>query len=62
LKVDGMTKDIFKQLAGKVTARSETFRIISEGKVSSTGARQRIQVVVHIGPYDIDTVSYREDL
>jgi len=62
LKVDGMTKDIFKQVAGKVTARSETFRIISEGKVSSTGARQRIQVVVHIGPYDIDTVSYREDL
>jgi competence ComEA-like helix-hairpin-helix protein len=62
LKVDGMTKEIFKQVAGKITARSETFRIISEGKVSSTGARQRIQVVVHIGPYDIDTVSYREDL
>ena len=62
LKVDGITKDIFKQVAGKVTARSETFRIVSEGKVSSTGARQRIQVVVHIGPYDIDTLSYREDL
>jgi competence ComEA-like helix-hairpin-helix protein len=62
LKVPGMTKEIFKLFAARVCARSETFRIISEGKVNSTGARQRIQVIVHIGAYDIDTLSYREDL
>ena len=45
-----------------VSARSETYRILSEGKVNSTGARQRIQVVVHIGASDIETLSYREDL
>jgi len=57
-----MSKEIFKLVAGKITTRSETFRIISEGKVTSTGARQRIQVVVHIGQSDIDTLSYRDDL
>jgi competence ComEA-like helix-hairpin-helix protein len=62
LKVEGMSKEIFKLVAGKITTRSETFRIISEGKVTSTGARQRIQVVVHIGQSDIDTLSYRDDL
>ena len=58
----GLSREIFKQLAPRITARSETFRIISEGKVNSTGARQRLQVIVHIGPTDINTLSYREDL
>ena len=40
LKVPDLSREIFKQLAKRVTARSETFRIISEGKVNSTGARQ----------------------
>jgi len=62
LKVPGMTRDIFKQIAPLVSVRSETYRIVSEGKVSSTGARQRIQVIVHVGLNDIDTLSYREDL
>ena len=61
LKVPGMTRDIFKQVAPLVSARSETFRILSEGKIKSTGARQRIQVIVHIGLNDITTLSYRED-
>ncbi len=61
LKVGGMTQDIFKQVAPLVTARSETFRILSEGKVTSTGARQRIQEVVHIGLNEITTLGYRED-
>jgi competence ComEA-like helix-hairpin-helix protein len=61
LKVPGMTRDMFKQVAPLVSARSETFRILSEGKIKSTGARQRIQVVVHIGLNDITTLSYRED-
>ena len=61
LKVPGMNQEIFKQVAPLVTARSETFRILSEGRVTSTGARQRIQVVVHIGLNDVATLSYRED-
>ena len=62
LKVPGITRDIFKQLAPLVTARSETFRIVSEGKVDSTGARRRIEVIVSVGQYDIETHFYREDL
>jgi hypothetical protein len=59
--VPGMTRDIFKQVAARVSARSETFRILSEGKVTSTGTRQRIQEIVHIGLNDLTTLSYRED-
>ena len=61
LKVDGMNRQIFKQVAPKVSARSETFRILSEGQVTSTGARKRIQVIVRLGSSSIDTLSYRED-
>jgi len=62
LKVDGFTRDIFKQVAPKVCCRSETFRILCEGKVNSTGARKRIQVIVRLKPGDIETLSWREDL
>ncbi len=61
LKVPDMTRDIFKQIAPLVTARSETFRILSEGKITSTGARQRIQAIVHVGLNDQKTLSWRED-
>jgi DNA uptake protein ComE-like DNA-binding protein len=61
LKVPGINRDILKQLAPRVTARSETFRILCEGKVTSTGVRQRIQEIVHVGLSSITTVSYRED-
>jgi hypothetical protein len=57
-----MSRDIFKQVANRVTARSETFRIISEGKMNSSGVRQRIQVIVHIGQSEVRTLAYREDL
>jgi competence ComEA-like helix-hairpin-helix protein len=62
LKVSGVTDDIFKQVAPLLTARSETFRVISEGRIASTGTRQRIQAVLHVGPHEIQTLSYREDL
>ncbi|MDB6064753.1 MAG: hypothetical protein JWR26_961 [Pedosphaera sp.] len=62
LKVPGMNGEIFKQVAPRVCVRSETFRILSEGKVTSSGARQRIQVIVHVGLRDVDTLSYKEDL
>jgi competence ComEA-like helix-hairpin-helix protein len=61
LKVPGLNRDIFKQLAPRVTARSETFRILCEGRISSTGVRQRIQEIVRIGLRSVTTVSYRED-
>lgn len=61
LKVPGMSEEIFKQVAPLVTARSETFRILSEGQVKSTGARQRIQAIVHVGLNNVTTLSYRED-
>jgi len=61
LKVPGMNADIFKQVAPLVTARSETFRIFSEGVVKSTGARQRIQAVVHVGLNSATALEYRED-
>jgi competence ComEA-like helix-hairpin-helix protein len=61
LRVPGMTPDLFKQVCPRVTARSETFRILSEGKVTSTGARQRIQEIMHVGLHSVTTVSYRED-
>jgi hypothetical protein len=57
-----MTREIFKQVEPKVTARSETFRILSEGKISSSGARQRIQAIVRVSSSDVVVLSYREDL
>ena len=61
LKVQGMTPDILKQIAPLVTTRSETYRILSEGRVTSSGARQRIQAVVHVGLSELQTLSWRED-
>ena len=61
LKVQGFTRDIFKQVAPLVSARSETFRILSEGKVKSTGTCQRLQVIARVGLHDVQTLSYRED-
>jgi len=57
LKVQGLTRDIFKQLAPRVTVRSETYRILCEGRVTSSGARQRIQEIVHVGLRKVTTVS-----
>jgi len=61
LKVDGMTPDELKQIAPLVTLRSETYRILSEGRVTSTGVRQRIQTIVHVGLNELQTLAWRED-
>jgi len=61
LKVPEMTRDIFRQIAPLTTARSETYRILCEGKINSTGARQRIQAIVHIGLNSQQLLSWRED-
>jgi DNA uptake protein ComE-like DNA-binding protein len=62
LKAPGMNQQIFKQVVPRLTARSETYRILSEGRVDSTGARKRIMATVRIGTYSVDTLSFREDL
>jgi len=61
LKVPGMDRQLFKQIAPFVTTRSETFRILSEGRIKSTGTSQRIQVTVRVSQSDVTTLSYRED-
>lgn len=61
LRVPGMTPEIFKRLAPRVTARSETYRILAEGRIRSSGVRQRLQVTVRIGLNDVQTLAYRED-
>jgi DNA uptake protein ComE-like DNA-binding protein len=61
LEVDGMTRGIFKQVAPLVTARSETYRILAEGRVKSTGVRQRVQVIARVNLDGVTTLSYRED-
>ena len=61
LKVPGMTRDIFKEIAPLVTTRSETFRLLAEGKINSTGVRQRIQAIIHAGLNDQKILSWRED-
>jgi competence ComEA-like helix-hairpin-helix protein len=60
LQVPGLNREAFRQLVPFVTVRSETFRILSEGRVSGSGARRRIEVVVHVGSSEVETLSYRE--
>jgi competence ComEA-like helix-hairpin-helix protein len=62
LKVPAMNEQRFRQVAPHVTARSDTFRIVSEGTVASTGARRRIEAIVRLGVYDMEMLSYRENL
>lgn len=61
LEVPDMTEEIFKNLTPRVCVRSQTFRILSEGKVASTGAARRLEVVVRLGNYYVDTLSWREE-
>ena len=61
LKLSEMTRDIFKQVAPLLTTRSETYRILSEGRINSSGARQRIQAIVHVGLSSQQILSWRED-
>lgn len=62
LRVPGLSREVFKQLEPRITARSETFRILSEGRVASSGARKRVEVTIRVGPSFIDTLGYRESL
>jgi competence ComEA-like helix-hairpin-helix protein len=61
LKVSSVDRQLFKQIAPLVTTRSETFRILSEGRVKSTGTRQRIEMIVRVTQSDVAVLAYRED-
>ena len=61
LKVSNLTPDLLKQIAPLITTRSETYRILGEGRIKSTGVRQRIQAVIHIGLNNQQVLSWRED-
>ncbi|MGV3773209.1 MAG: helix-hairpin-helix domain-containing protein [Verrucomicrobiales bacterium] len=61
LNLDQMNEQIFKQLSPRITARSETFRILCEGKAGSSGARKRIEVIVKLGSSYIDVLAYKEE-
>lgn len=61
LRVPGIDRDFFKQIAPFVCTRSDTFRIVSEGKIKSTGVSKRIQAIVRVNHEEVLTVSYRED-
>lgn len=61
LQVPGISRDIFRQVAPRVVVRAETFRILSEGFIPSTGVRRRIETIVRVGAQDVTTLAYRED-
>ncbi len=61
LLVPGVTEETFKQLAPRVTARSETHRILGEGRMPGTGAVRRVEVMVRVTGSEVRTVAYRED-
>ncbi len=60
LNVPDITDSIFKQLCPRIGVRSDTFRILSEGRIHSTGARKQIELIVRIGADDLTTLAYRE--
>ncbi len=61
LLVPGMSEELFKGLAPRVTTRSETYRLIGEGRLPGTGAVKRLEMVVRVTGSDVRTVAYRED-
>jgi DNA uptake protein ComE-like DNA-binding protein len=61
LKVPGMNRELLKSLLPRLTARSNTYRILAEGTVPGRGNRRRLEVVVSLDGSTFSTLSYRED-
>lgn len=62
LEVDGLDENAVKAVMPRLDVRSDTFRICAEGVIPETGARQRVLVTVRFGEFEVETLSYREDL
>lgn len=61
LKVPAFNRDILKQIGPLISTRSETYRMLAEGRINSTGTRQRIEATVRIGLNSQQILSWRED-
>jgi len=62
LDVPGMTTETFKNVSGRFTTRSATYRVVSEGILEATGARFRIEAVFRLGSFSVDTLFHREGM
>lgn len=62
LDVDGLDRNIVKGLLPRVDVRSSTYRICAEGHVPNSGARKRVLVTVRFSEFEVETLSFREDL
>lgn len=61
LDVQGLSRETFARLAPRVAVRSGTFRIVSEGRIPSTGATRRIIAVVRPSSYEMETLDWRDE-
>ena len=61
LSVQGFTREIFKQVSPRLSVRSGTYRILSEGRIPSSGARKRVEEVVRLEDHGVKTLYFRED-
>jgi competence ComEA-like helix-hairpin-helix protein len=61
LDVPGVTTEVFQSACSRLTVRPGTYRILAEGYLPSTRARRRVEVVVRLTSYDVETLSYREE-
>jgi competence ComEA-like helix-hairpin-helix protein len=61
LNVEGITAETFKKLNPRVAVHSNTWRVISEGEVPSSGARSRIQAVIRLDRNEVVVLRFREE-
>lgn len=59
LNVPGITTEIFKGLEKRISARSETFKIISEGMIPSSNVTHRLETIIRVDSGDMTTISFR---
>jgi type II secretory pathway component PulK len=61
LRAPGMTVDRLRPILGRLTADSDTWRILAEGTVPDRDTRYRVEEVVRIDLTRCTTLSHRED-
>lgn len=61
LRAPGMSVEKLRPILPRLTADTDTWRVLSEGVVPGRPTRFRIEAVVRLGSSSISTLSYRED-
>jgi hypothetical protein len=61
LRAPGMTVDRLRPILGRLTADSDTWRILAEGTVPDRDTRVRVEEVVRLDLTRCTTLSHRED-